>query len=219
MKARPMRVLNRFYWTICLSGCLLLSAGCSDSSEPSETATPDTETQAPQVTLTTELPDTDSEIAVPSTETTATTTTPQYIVQSFLTALQLGKDAEISDLLTTRAKQETQKHDLVVRSPGSPNASFEVGGVELVSGGAYVTSLWKEPGQDGLTHQFDIIWILRQQPEGWRIAGMATRVAANEAPTYLNFEEPEEMIRIWQEADRRLATQQNEGDATVGVGP
>ena len=25
------------------------------------------------------------------------------------------------------------------------------------------------------------------------------------------YEEPEEMIRIWQEADRRLATQQDEG--------
>ena len=81
----------------------------------------------------------------------------------------------------------------------------------MVSGGAYVTSHWKEPGKDGLTHQFDIIWILREQTDGWRIAGMATRVAAHEAPTYLNFEEPEEMIRIWQEADRRLATQQDEG--------
>ena len=45
---------------------------------------------------------------------------------------------------------------------------------------------------------------------------MATRVAANEAPTYLNFEEPEEMIRIWKDAARRLATQQEEGAATAG---
>ena len=170
--------------------------------------------QAPQVTLTTDLPtDPNSQQTDISAEDAEPTqpATPQFVVQNFLAALQSGADDEISNLLTTRAKHETEKHDLVVRSPGSPDATFEVGGVEMVSGGAYVTSLWKEPGKDGLTHQFDIIWILREQTDGWRIAGMATRVAAHEAPTYLNFEEPEEMIRIWQEADRRLATQQDEG--------
>ena len=200
----------------CLLGLLILSVGCSDSSETTESSMDSEGLQAPQVTLTTDLPsDSNSQHTDVSEEDAEPTqpATPQLVVQDFLAALQAGADDEISNLLTTRAKQETEKHDLVVRSPGSPNATFEVGGVEMVSGGAYVTSLWKEPGKDGLTHQFDIIWILRQQSDGWRIAGMATRVAANEAPTYLNFEEPEEMIRIWQEADRRLATQQDEGGA------
>jgi len=194
--------------TICLTGC----TDSSDNTEPAENAGI---LQVPEVTITTELDDN----AVPSSqiaESSLEEASPQLIVQNFLAALQLGDDSEISNLLTTKAKEETEKHDLVVRSPGSPNATFEVGGVEMVSGGAYVTSLWTEPGNDGLIHQFDIIWILRQQQDGWRIAGMATGDAANEAPTYLNFEEPEEMIRIWKDADRRLATQQEEGAATAG---
>ena len=194
--------------TICLTGC-------SDSSDNAESAETTGILQVPEVTIATELDENEATLSQLG-EPILDDATPQLIVQDFLSALQLGDDNKISNLLTTKAKEETEKHDLVVRSPGSPDASFEVGGVEMVSGGAYVTSLWTEPGNDGLTRQFDIIWILRQQQDGWRIAGMATRVAANEPPTYLNFEEPEEMIRIWKDADRRLATQQDEGAATAG---
>ena len=215
-----MRMSKLMTNSFCLLGLIVVSVGCSDSSETTESSMDSETLQAPQVTLTTDLPsDSNPQLTDVSAEDTEPPqpATPQFVVQNFLAALQSGADDEISNLLTTRAKQETEKHDLVVRSPGSPDATFEVGGVEMVSGGAYVTSLWKEPGKDGLTHQFDIIWILRQQSDGWRIAGMATRVAAHEAPTYLNFEEPEEMIRIWQEADRRLATQQGEGGAVGQV--
>lgn len=210
-----MRFSDPFKFTGTLIAIILCVVGCSESTERSESTDNSGTLEAPDVTLTTELNDAE---ATPSAipESSFDQADPQKIVQNFLTALQLGNDEQISRLLTTRAKEETEKHDLVVRSPGSPNATFEVGDVEMVSGGAYVTSQWQEAGEDGLVHQFDIIWILRQQQNGWRIAGMATRVAANEAPTYLNFEEPEEMIRIWKDADRRLATQQEEGAATAG---
>jgi len=210
-----MRISDSIKTTSLLLGFTLFITGCSDSGNDGESARTTESVQSPEVTLTTDLGnDPTTSPVVPEQQTKEAS--PQLIVQNFLSALQLGDDSEISKLLTTKAKQETEKHELVVRSPGSPEATFEVGGVEMVSGGAYVTSLWKEPGADGLTHQFDIIWILRPQVDGWRIAGMATRVAANEPPTYLNFEEPAEMIRIWKDADRRLATQQQEGEATAG---
>mgnify|MGYP001436351876 CR=1 FL=1 len=126
-----------------------------------------------------------------------------FLIQFFLTALQEGNDEQVTGLLTAKARTETAKHDLVVRSPGSPSAQFSVGELEMVSGGAYVNSQWSETTPDGLTQLFDIIWVLRQQTDGWRIAGMATRVAANEQPTYLNFENPKEMIRKWNAADKR----------------
>ena len=213
-----MRISDSLKTTSLLLGFILFVSGCSDAGDDGASETTTSSIQSPEVTLSTDLAndltdasDTSSVVAEQGNEEAS----PQQIVQSFLSALQLGNDADISNLLTTKAKQETEKHELVVRSPGSPQATFEVGGVEMVSGGAYVTSLWKEPGDDGLTHQFDIIWILRPQTDGWKIAGMATRVAANEPPTYLNFEEPAEMIRIWKDADRRLATQQQEGEATA----
>ncbi len=212
-----MRITGILNLAILCSLVVVTTTGCSDSSENSETAENLNTVQSPNVQLTTNSDGIGMDSSTSSTaDQLANEDSPQRIVQNFLAALQLGNDATISNLLTTRARQETEKHDLVVRSPGSPNATFEVGEVEMVSGGAYVTSLWKEPGKDGLTHQFDIIWILRQQQNGWRIAGMATRVTANEAPTYLNFEDPEEMIRIWKAADQRLATQQEQGAATAG---
>ena len=57
--------------------------------------------------------------------------TPQFVVQNFLAALQSGADDEISNLLTTRKKL---KSTIWSSSPGSPDATFEVGGVEMVSG-------------------------------------------------------------------------------------
>jgi len=137
------------------------------------------------------------------------TATPEQVVEHFLAALQQGDDEEVTGLLTAKARTETAKHDLVVRSPGSPTATFRVGALELVSGGAYVNSQWSEMSEDGFSHSFEIIWVLRKQANGWRIAGMATRVAANEQPTYLNFENPQEMIRKWNAADKRLTNQKN----------
>lgn len=210
-----MRISDSCKTTGLLLGFIFCITGCSDAENGNESAGTTVSVQSPEVTLTTDLT-TDQTTSPAGIEEEGEKASPQLIVKNFLSALQLGNESEVSNLLSTKAKQETEKHELVVRSPGSPKATFEVGGVEMVSGGAYVTSLWKEPGADGLTHQFDIIWILRLQDDGWRIAGMATRVTANEAPTYLNFEEPAEMIRIWKDADRRLATQQQEGEATAG---
>ena len=41
---------------------------------------------------------------------------------------------------------------------------------------------------------YEIVWALRQQTDGWRIAGMATQVTPAEAPIFLNFEDPDEML-------------------------
>jgi hypothetical protein len=137
------------------------------------------------------------------------TATPEQVVEYFLAALQQGSDEQVTGLLTAKARTETAKHDLVVRSPGSPTAKFSVGALEMVSGGAYVNSRWSETSREGFTHSFEIMWVLRKQGNGWRIAGMATRVAENEQPTYLNFENPQEMIRKWDAADKRLTNKVN----------
>lgn len=208
---------------LCVAVALLLGlvgvTGCGDADTDSTSSTP--ELVAPVVNLN---PDSDAELAEPPQESPARTltmgsavpvvdlsasATPEQVVEHFLSALQQGSDEQVTGLLTAKARTETAKHDLVVRSPGSPTAKFSVGALELVSGGAYVNSQWSETSRDGISHSFEIIWVLRKQANGWRIAGMATRVAENEQPTYLNFENPQEMIRKWNAADKRLTNKEN----------
>ena len=208
---------------LCVAVALLLGlvgvTGCGDADTDSTSSIP--ELVAPVVNLN---PGSDAELAEPPQESPARTltmgsavpvvdlsasATPEQVVEHFLSALQQGSDEQVTGLLTAKARTETAKHDLVVRSPGSPTAKFSVGALELVSGGAYVNSQWSETSRDGISHSFEIIWVLRKQANGWRIAGMATRVAENEQPTYLNFENPQEMIRKWNAADKRLTNKEN----------
>lgn len=208
---------------LCVAVALLLglvgATGCGDADTDSTSSTPDL--VAPVVNLN---PGSDAELAEPPQESPAriltmgsavpvvdlsATATPEQVVEHFLSALQQGSDEQVTGLLTAKARTETAKHDLVVRSPGSPTAKFSVGALELVSGGAYVNSQWSETSRDGIASSFEIIWVLRKQANGWRIAGMATRVAENEQPTYLNFENPQEMIRKWNAADKRLTNKEN----------
>lgn len=120
---------------------------------------------------------------------------PDQVVKYFLAAMKNGDKPTVSALLTDKAKTETSKHNLVVQPIGSPSATFQVGKVELVKGGAYVNCLWSEipPGRTD-TRKFEIIWVLKNQESGWRIAGMATRITPESSPTFLNFENPEEML-------------------------
>ena len=210
-------------WMCCVMVTLLLglagATGCGDAD--TDSASNNQDLVAPVVNLNL---DSDAELAEPPQESPARTltmgastptvdlpvaATPEQVVEHFLAALQQGSDEQVTGLLTAKARTETAKHDLVVRSPGSPTAKFKVGALELVSGGAYVNSQWSETSRDGFVHSFEIIWVLRKQANGWRIAGMATRVAENEQPTYLNFENPQEMIRKWNAADKRLTNKEN----------
>lgn len=207
---------------LCVVVTLLLGLiGATGCGEAKTESTSSEELVAPVVNLN---PGYDAELAEPKQESPArtltietstpvidlsATATPERIVEHFLTALQQGSNEQVTGLLTAKARTETAKHDLVVRSPGSPTAKFSVGALEIVSGGAYVNSQWSETSIDGFSQKFEIIWVLRKQANGWRIAGMATRVAENEQPTYLNFENPKEMIRKWNAADKRLTNKEN----------
>ena len=140
---------------------------------------------------------------------------PEVAVDAFLKALREGDDLLAESLLTTKAREETAKRNLAVQPPGTPTASFSIGKVEYLSAdkrGAHVNSVWTEQDQQSGSVSYEIVWALRQQADGWRIAGMATQVTPAEAPIFLNFEDPDEMLRKWQEAEARLAAQP---DATL----
>ncbi len=129
-------------------------------------------------------------------------------------ALSQGDADTVTQLLTEKARLETQKHQLAVQPPGTAEAQYEVGKVELVEGGAYVNSVWSEPAKDGNRQRYEIVWVLRSQADGWRVAGMAARIDANRELTYLNFEDPQEMLSKWESVDTELANRPAESNAS-----
>ncbi len=141
-------------------------------------------------------------------------TKPDVVVFEFLEAVRTGDDEKAAELLTSLARQKTAEFDMIVAPPGSDTARFEVTEVDrsVGDGAVHVGSTWTDVDELGNEHTEKIVWILRQEilrqeTVGWRIAGMATKVFDDQPPLFLNFENPEEMMRkqelVEQEIERR----------------
>jgi hypothetical protein len=131
-------------------------------------------------------------------------TTPEECVKSFLQAVKQGQDAQASKLLTTLAQQKTAELDMVVAPPGSDTAEFVIG--EIINDSendARVASAWTDLDHEGNPHTDEITWVLKREKSQWRIAGMAAQVFPDQDPIYLDFENPEEMIRQQEQAEQQ----------------
>lgn len=146
---------------------------------------------------------------------------PDAVVKQFLEAVKAADPLAADLLLTPGARAESEKSGMSVAPPGSPTATFEVGEVEYRKEegemGAHVASKWSDV-IEGETRTDTIVWILRKESEGWRIAGMATKVFENEPPLILNFEDHESMqlkqAAVEAEMERRAAAAGAETSAT-----
>ena len=130
-------------------------------------------------------------------------TPPDQIVAAFLGALRSGDSGVAEALLTRRAYEETRKRDLAVRSLGSPEATFKIGIPAYLGAhknGAHVNTTWTEV-QAGAVSSYDIVWALRRQDSGWRVAGMGAKLGSGAQVVYLNFEDPDDMLAKWRQAD------------------
>jgi hypothetical protein len=130
---------------------------------------------------------------------TKTNGTPSDAVAVFLEAVRTGNDQQAAAMLTPLARQKTAEKDMVVAPPGSATAKFKVGNFEFITpekNAAHVWCSWSDVIDDqGHTRTDDIIWALRLEPDGWRIAGMVLKIYADQPPLVLNFEDPDDMIR------------------------
>jgi len=122
-----------------------------------------------------------------------------------------GNDEVATKMFTPLARQKASEMGIQVAPRGSDTASFEVGQVEMVGqDGARVTSKWTDLDKSGQRRTDEIIWILRRETEGWRVAGMAATVFDGEPPLVLNFEQPEETMRrldaLREQIQRRTAS-------------
>jgi hypothetical protein len=128
--------------------------------------------------------------------------TPDIVVQMFLDSLRGGDQATTSTLLTKKALAETSKRNLSVCPQATPHMIYDITKAEVQANDpnlAYVHVIWTEKYTDGDV-TYEVVWGLRKQAEGWRIAGMAIELVPGQGQAYLNFEDPDDMIRKQEEA-------------------
>ena len=193
---------------VALAALVFSGLGCNQQASQTETDTQPAfsasdsyaaNPPSPQITLQ----------ATPSQlESPASVTAPTEVVNQFLTALRDGDDTTTANLLTNVARSETSRRNLTVRPPGAPSAQFNIGKVEYIGpqqNGAHVTSTWTEDDEQGNRITYEVVWVMRLQTEGWRIAGLAANLTAGAAPVFLNFENPDDMIEKQRQAEQIAA--------------
>lgn len=124
------------------------------------------------------------------------TSEPAAAVSVFLDALRRGNDEKVLDMYTVRAREEAARPGEHFAPRGSDTAQFQVGQVEyLTKEGARVACTWTDLDQDGQPHTVDLLWTVRREAPGWRVAGMAAVPFPGEPPVLLDFENLEETKR------------------------
>lgn len=123
---------------------------------------------------------------------------PDVVISTFLNATRSGNEATATSLLTLKAREETAKQDLTLDPPGTPSMQYKIAKVDYPEDTkdlAYVNSIWTET-QGEVQDSFEVVWVLRRQADGWRIAGMAASTVPEEPPVFLNFEDAADVARI-----------------------
>ena len=125
------------------------------------------------------------------------TSDPKQVVMALIEAMKSGDKEAKAALLTTKAREETAKHELSVVADPMPNTEYQIAEPAYLKNnpdGAHVSCLLTETLADGTPAEYQIVWVLRREGElGWRIAGMAVELSPGTKPQFLNFEDPLDM--------------------------
>jgi hypothetical protein len=145
-------------------------------------------------------------------------------VVTFLEAIKRGDDAAARTMLTTTARAKTEELGISVAPPVNDTATYSVRECEVIGDGGdlvHVATTWTDVDADGFQSTDNVIWVVRLDPEGWRVVGMAMRVFEDLPPLLLNFEDPEDMLAkqamVAEELERRAtAAEQGSPERTAG---
>jgi hypothetical protein len=158
--------------------------------------------------------------ASPTSQQTAVAQGPAETVAEFLEAIRSGDDEKFASMLTARARRKRAESQQQLVPQGSDTAQFDVGEVEYVGeDGARVVATLSNLDADGQRKTERNVWILRREPEGWRVAAVA--VNFNDEPLVMNFEDPDEILRKreWAASQIDSAGQPTDIQAQGGGGP
>ena len=146
------------------------------------------------------------------------TSDPKQVVMALIEAMKSGDKEAKSALLTTKAREETARHDMPVATDAMPNTEYQIAEPTYLQNnpdGAHVSCLLTETLADGTKEEYQIVWVLRREEElGWRIAGMAVELAPGTKPQFLNFEDPLDMQK---KMDAAMGTASTEVPVEEGV--
>jgi hypothetical protein len=118
-------------------------------------------------------------------------------VVAFLEAIKRGDDGAARGLLTKVARLKTEELGISVAPPVADTATYSVRDAEVVGETddlVHVATTWTDVDADGFKTTENVVWVIRLDPEGWRVVGMAMRVFEDMPPLLLNFEDPEDML-------------------------
>lgn len=172
---------------------LVTLVGCGSSEPPQAAQSPDPD---PTSSL---APGSLGVVSTPADLASAPTPSPTDVVSQFLDEVRRGGEgSRANDFLTERARAELGKIGQSVQPLGSPDAQYRVTRSQEVpgqQGSMLVHCVWSEPSENGDKSDFQVVWAVQREPEGWRISGLAIEVDPNQDPVVLDFENSELMAR------------------------
>lgn len=191
------------HWLLILAFSGAGLVGCQGESGPGEDST--------QANVPDSSPDLQSSAGGPAHAAPTDTSKPAAAVSVFLDAVRRGDDDKVLDMYTVRARQEAAETDDYFLPRASDTARFQVGQVEyLAEDGARVACAWTDLDQAGQPHTLQLLWMVRREAPGWRVAGMAAFPFPGEPPVLLDFENLDETKRtmdlLAEEIERRTQT-------------
>ena len=179
-----------------LLGFIAFTAGCGDAPTPATTQTGDSShaTSTAQVTdqqANSELPDFQPKRA------TKTYSDPREVVVDFLQAFRDGRNDHATALLSTGAQEEAWKNGMAITAEQFPQAEFTISEIAYLDENtkSHVMSTWSDVTATGKEKQETCVWILRKEPHGWCISGMASKFLEGVRPVELDFEDQADMQR------------------------
>lgn len=149
-------------------------------------------------------------------------------VATFLDAVKRGDDIAARGMLTRVAATKTAEMGISVAPPVPATATYSIRDCEVVGDSddlVHVATTWTDTDADGFTTTDNVVWVVRLDPEGWRVVGMAMKVFEDLPPLLLNFEDPEDMVAkqemVANELQKRIdsATKQTAAGKPAEAGP
>lgn len=140
-------------------------------------------------------------------------------VATFLDAVKRGDDAAARGMLTKVAAAKTQEMGISVAPPVPATATYSIRECEIVADSEdlmHVATTWTDTDSDGFTTTDNVVWVVRLDPEGWRVVGMAMRVFDDMPPLLLNFEDPADMVAKQELVAAELQKRVQVGDGQRG---
>jgi hypothetical protein len=135
----------------------------------------------------------------------STDSAPQRSVAVFLDSIRRGDESTANSMLTPLAREEVSKTQFVIGRIGTPQGTFKIGRLGFPYPDqtiALVECQWSEPATASEAEmQMDIVCEVRQEQEGWRIAGMAVTAVGEEEPLVIDFEDRNRLQQLGQMAN------------------